>query len=149
MTFTQSVSHTAYLGLTLIFEPYQLGYEQATGWGAYSGSGKPIATGLMRNAIVKANGEQIVESLNLANARGWAYAKGNLRLAEALSELFQEEFGMDKAQSYTAAILITDITETNAQNLLIENLDAILPIALLYIHRREEFIDALKAGILL
>ena len=90
-----------------------------------------------------------VESLNLASARGWAYAKGDLRLAEALSQLFQELFGMDKSQSYTAAVLITDMTETNAQTLLMDDLDAILPIASLYINRREEFMAAIDAGILL
>ena len=149
MSFIPSISHPGYLGLQLIFKPFQLGFEPATGWGAYAASGKPIATGLMRNAIVKANGEQIVDSLNLASARGWAYAKGDLRLAEALSQLFQELFGMDKSQSYTAAVLITDMTETNAQVLLMDDLDAILPIASLYINRREEFMAAIDAGILL
>jgi hypothetical protein len=56
---------------------------------------------------------------------------------------------MDKSQSYTAAVLITDMTETNAQTLLMDDLDAILPIASLYINRREEFMAAIDAGILL
>lgn len=149
MSLTTSEKHLGYLGLRQIFRPFELGFDHATGWGAYAGSAKPIATGLMRNAIVKANGEQIVESLNLASARGWACANGELKLAEALSQLFQELFDLDAPQGYTAAILITDMAGANAQTLLKNDLEAILPIGSLFLSQPAEFLDAINAGKLL
>lgn len=149
MPLNLSIPRSGYQGILQVFGPFVLGFEPATGWGAYTDAEKPIVAGLMRNAIVKSNGDQIVEALNLASARGWAFTNRHLKIGEALSQLFQEHFDMDNSQGYTAAILITDLAGVNPQRLLHEDLDAIFPIALLFLNKPIDFEGAIDAGLLL
>lgn len=115
--------------LNQVFLPFKAIDLMSGAIGASMANGTILVGGLMRNARVKANGDQIVYTLNLAHALGWAQSRAEMRIAAALASLYFEVFDITKTAAEIGATLTCDRVKINSNSLIKEDLEAFLQIA--------------------
>jgi hypothetical protein len=134
--------------LNQIFCPIKIN-PSSSGLSASTARGSLVVDGLMRNATVKANGDDIVEALNLSHALGWAVSRNSLRIGEAIRDLFCEHFEVTSRAAEIGATRLCDRLGVATNHLLSEDPDVFLLIAREYLRHPLGFIDDLYSGMLL
>lgn len=115
--------------LNQVFLPFKAVDLNSGAIGALMANGKILVGGLMRNAQVKANGDQVVYALNLAHALGWAQNRAEMRISAALASLYFEVFEITNTAAEIGATLTCDRLKLNSNSLIKDDLDALIQIA--------------------
>ena len=92
--------------------------------------GSVVLHGLMRQARVKANGNEVVAALNRAHTLGWAYSRHDSSTRDALRDLFVETFDVSANAAEIGATLICDRLKLSGHTLIKNNPDQFLNIGL-------------------
>lgn len=115
--------------LNQVFLPFKAIDLASGAIGASMANGKILVGGLMRNARVKANGDQVVYALNLAHALGWAQNRAEMRISAALASIYFEFFEITNTAAEIGATLTCDRLKINSNSLIKDDLDAFIQIA--------------------
>ena len=114
--------------------------------------GSSILSGLMRGAVVKANGPDVVMALNVTFARGWAAAHGSLAVGEGLKQLISEVIVMTDTQAEYTAKLLCEKLNVDYDTPMNEDSEVIVPFAIYYLREENgfdvELSQTLESGIL-
>lgn len=105
--------------------------------------GAVLLDGLMRGAIVKANGPEVVYALNLTFARGWAAAHGSLAIGEGLKQLIEEVIVLSELQAKHAAKLLCEKLNVDFDTPMNEDSEVIVPFAMYYLREENGFGEVL------
>jgi isopropylmalate/homocitrate/citramalate synthase len=135
--------------LAQVFSPLRLGEYPNGVLFAATQRGAVVVDGLMRNATVKANGDEIVDALNRAHALGWAQSRGNIRVVTALRDLLVETFDVTESAAEIGATMICDRIGVSSSSNLRDGVDEFLKIAREYKHYPLGFHNDLHTGVLL
>lgn len=135
--------------LAHVFSPIQLGETPGGILFAATYSGAIVVHGLMRNARVKANGNEVVHALNMAHVIGWAKSRGEIRIVLALRDLFVETFEVSESAAEIGATMICDRINVSTSGNLRDNLDDFLKVAMEYKVYPGGFTNDLLTGVLL
>ena len=135
--------------LAHVFSPIQLDETPGGTLFAVTYSGAIVLDGLMRNARVKANGNEVVHALNMAHVIGWAQSRGDIRIVHALRDLFVETFEVSESAAEIGATMICDRIKVSISSNLRDNLDDFLKVAIEYKIRPGGFTNDLRTGVLL
>ena len=114
--------------LNQIFLPFKAVDLTSGAIGASMENGTILVGGLMRNARVKANGDQVVYALNLAHALGWAQSRAEMRISAALASLYFEVFEITHTAAEIGATLTCDRLSINSNALIKDDPDAFIQI---------------------
>ena len=111
-----------------------------------------ILDGLMRGAVVKANGPEVVSALNLTFARGWASAHGSLAIGEGIARLIEEVIVLSETQAKHTAKLLCEKLNVDFETHMNEDSEVIVPFAVYYLREENGFdevlAETLESGIL-
>jgi len=135
--------------LNQVFTPIQ---RNETGSGivfAHTARGALIVDGLMRQARVKANGDEIVAALNLTHALGWACSRQQSSTRDALRDLFVEIFDVTQNAAEIGATLVCDRLKISGNTLIQNDPDLFLAIAREYQSYPLGIVEDLHTGVLL
>jgi len=114
--------------------------------------GAVILDGLMRGAVVKANGPDVVQALNLTFARGWAAAHGQLAIGEGLKQLIEEVIVLSEEQAKHTARLLCKKLKVDFETPMNEDSEVIVPFAMYYLREENgfdiELTETLDSGVL-
>jgi len=132
-----------------VFSPIQLGEFPNGVLFAATYRGAVVVDGLMRNATVKANGDEIVDALNLAHALGWAQSRGDIRVVTALRDLLFETFVVSESAAEIGATMICERVDVSISSNLRDDVDEFLKIAREYKRYPLGFINDLLTGVML
>ena len=135
--------------LAQVFSPIRLDETPGGILFAVTHSGLVVVDGLMRNATVKANGNEIVYALNMAHVLGWAQSRGNIRIVLALRDLFVETFEVSESAAEIGATMICDRLNVSIGSNLRDNIDDFLKIAREYKRYPLGFTNDLHTGLML
>ena len=105
--------------------------------------GAVILDGLMRGAVVKANGPEVVYALNLTFARGWASAHGSLAIGEGLARLIEEVIVLTETQAKHASKLLCEKLNVDFDTHMNEDSEVIVPFAIYYLREENGFDEVL------
>jgi len=105
--------------------------------------------GLMRQAKVKANGDEVVASLNRAHALGWASGHWESTTRDALRDLFVEMFVVSTSAAEIGATLVCDRLNVSGSQKISENPDQFLHFARDYLNNPAAIPSDLMTGVLL
>lgn len=111
--------------------------------------GSVVLEGLMRNAHVKANGDEVVDALNRVHALGWALSRGDVRIVIALRDLIVETFEISENAAELGATLICDDLKISTACNIRENVDEFLKVAQEYKNDPVKFNGFIKTGFLM
>jgi hypothetical protein len=101
----------------------------------------------MRQATVKANGDDVVAALNRAHTLGWACGHQDSSTRDALRDLFVETFDVSANAAEIGATLICDRLRVSGHTLIKNNPDQFLKIGLEYQRHPEGIIQDLVTGV--
>lgn len=132
-----------------VFAPIRLWGSFTSSMSAKTASQAIIVDGLMRNATVKANGDEIVMALNRVHALGWATSRAHSKVGAALAELLFETYDVTKNAADIGATLICDRIRLSPSISLSEDPDCFLQIAREYQLWPLGFTRDLYSGVLL
>lgn len=135
--------------LDLVFAPIRLWGSFTSSLSAKTASKAIVVDGLMRNATVKANGDDIVTALNRVHALGWATSRSHLKLGAALAELLFETYDVTRNAADIGATLICDRIKLSPSISLCEDPDCFLLIVREYQLWPLGFTRDLYSGVLL
>lgn len=135
--------------LAQVFSPIRLDETPGGILFAVTHGGLVVVHGLMRNATVKANGDEIVDALNMAHVLGWAQSRGDMRIVLALRDLFVETFEVSESAAEIGATMICDRLNISIGSNLCDSNDDFLAIAREYRRHPRGFTDDLHTGMML
>ena len=135
--------------LAQVFSPIRLGEYPNGVLFAATYRGAVVVDGLMRNATVKANGDEIVDALNRAHALGWAQSRGDIRVVTALRDLLVETFDVTESAAEIGATMICDRIDVSISSNLRDSVDEFLKIAREYKRYPLGFYNDLHTGVML
>ena len=135
--------------LDQVFSPIQRNETPAGIVYASTARGSLVVDGLMRQAQVKANGDEVVEALNLTHALGWACSRQQSSTRDALRDLFVEIFDVTQNAAEIGATLICDRLNLSGSTLIQKDPDLFLAIAREYQRYPLGIVEDLHSGVLL
>ena len=135
--------------LNQVFSPIQLNETLAGIVYASTARGTLVVDGLMRQARVKANGDEVVAALNLTHALGWACSRQQSSTRDALRVLFVEIFDVNQNAAEIGATLVCDRLKISGNTLIQNDPDLFLAIAREYQRYPLGIVEDLHTGVLL
>ena len=135
--------------LDQVFAPIVLGATFGGRLLASTARGSVLVHGLMRQARVKANGDDVVAALNRAHTLGWACSRQDSSTRDALRDLFVETFDVSANAAEIGATLICDRLKLSGHTLIKNNPDQFLNIGLEYQRAPLSILEDLHTGVLL
>ena len=109
--------------------------------------GTIVLDGLMRGAVVKANGPEVVSALNMTFARGWAAAHGSLPIGIGIRKLILDVVEISEVAADHAARLICTAVKTDYQTPMNQDSEVIVPFAIYYLRQENGFDDELTVAL--
>jgi hypothetical protein len=146
---TQLVQLRPGRNLDQIFAPIFLAQSLNGRLFASTARGSTLVDGLMRQATVKANGDDVVAALNRAHTLGWACSHQDSSTRDALRDLFVETFDVSANAAEIGATLICDRLKLSGHTVIKNNPDQFLKIGLEYQRYPLGIIEDLHTGVLL
>ena len=145
---TQLVQHRPGRNLDQVFAPIFLAQSLNGRLFASTARGSTLVDGLMRQATVKANGDDVVAALNRAHTLGWACGHQDSSTRDALRDLFVETFDVSANAAEIGATLICDRLKLSGHTVIKNNPDQFLKIGLEYQRYQLGIIEDLRTGVL-
>ncbi len=105
--------------------------------------GASILSGLMRGAVIKANGPEVVKALNITFARGWAAAHGSLPIGDGMKQLIWEVIELTESQAEHTARILCEKLNVDFDTPMNEDSEVIAPFATYYLREAHGFDEVL------